>query len=74
MIRQMYGMVPIPSTSLVCILYATTCAYTAAYTVYMYCFQCIYSETRGVGNNLKFCRSTLKLFLKDEILLEICTV
>ena len=25
----------------------------------------------GVGNNLKFCRSPLKLFLKDEILPEI---
>ena len=24
------------------------------------------SVERGVGNNLKFCRSALKLFLKDE--------
>ena len=46
--------------------------------LYIICLSCLTNRDesilRGVDNDLKFHRSPLKLFLKDEILPEICAV
>ena len=40
---------------------------------YILLYWCSHPFILGVGNDLKFCRSPLKLFLKDEILAEFNT-